>query len=97
MQDENEKCSQIRSEKERCDVIRISCLTATELLRKGESMLMGEGGWQPKTRSVKTSVKLFWPSEGQMSSMQSFSIALAEQQKHTAANRCFLLVWEWAA
>lgn len=44
MQEENEKCSQIRSEKERCDVIRISCLTATELLRKGESMLMGARG-----------------------------------------------------
>lgn len=40
-QEENEKCSKIKSEKERCDVIRISCLTATELLCKGESMLMG--------------------------------------------------------
>lgn len=41
MQEEKKKCSPIRSEKERCDVIRISCLAATELLCKGESMLMG--------------------------------------------------------
>lgn len=44
MHEENEKCSQIRSEKERCDVIRICCLTATELLCKGENMLIWGGG-----------------------------------------------------